>query len=121
MKKLLISLICSFLFIGIFISKSNAQKTFELQVMGAEKEHFISIKGKEIEADKVYTYMFSQQTKYKFIITSEKKDLHVKILNADKKEVATNYNPDKKTYEQTFVYKCGKTGMYYLEFVEHVE
>ncbi len=97
---------------------TQAQSSFEILAKGVSKDKYVAIKGEEIAAGERYAYMFSNLSRYRLIVKSGKTNgkVLVKIVDADKKEVATNLLG--KKYHNELNFKCGKTGMYYVVFEE---
>ncbi|MDX2302100.1 MAG: hypothetical protein NW226_04835 [Microscillaceae bacterium] len=120
MKKTLLVITC--LFLSLFWAySSQAQTSFVLQSKGVEDDHFVTIKGDDIRPNEKHVYMFSNLGYYRIKIKHPHKESNhvvVRILDQNNKEIASNYNPDTKTYNHHFDFKCGRTGMYYLAFEE---
>lgn len=121
MKFTHILLACAgFLFV-MFATASTASaqnSSFEILAQGAKKDKFVAIKGEEIKPNETYAYMFSNLSRYKVLVRAKDSDtqVHIKILDKDKKEIFSNHHKKKYLHDMTF--KCGKTGMYYVVFQE---
>lgn len=67
-----------------------------------------------VENDAERSYVFTKDLTYTISICKQAPNLKIKILDANRVEVASNIND--KTLLPTFDFKCESTGLYYLAF-----
>jgi hypothetical protein len=85
-------------------------------------DEFNFIKAYDFENDKgggSYSYVFSKGSMYKIIICDENIEgnrMVIKLLDRNRRMIASNYSARSKKYYPSIKYPCSATGVYYIEY-----